>query len=172
MLTKAIGAGVELCDNWAVSIDRFKDYREPPWSQNQYEFSKQYWAVLSARLAFVILFQVSLLSCGNFSHRNIIIDGLKCTGQSSSWPMELFCLQIPSSRCLHPACWGSVGCSTGPPFAALWLPQQLFPLPSWKGSPTACLAPSISRDPQNTPGSWTFHLSGLCQLLYSQGHHL
>uniref|UniRef100_A0A669QSD9 Anoctamin n=1 Tax=Phasianus colchicus TaxID=9054 RepID=A0A669QSD9_PHACC len=36
---------------------RFKDYREPPWSQNQYEFSKQYWAVLSARLAFVILFQ-------------------------------------------------------------------------------------------------------------------
>uniref|UniRef100_A0A8B9IMU6 Anoctamin n=1 Tax=Anser cygnoides TaxID=8845 RepID=A0A8B9IMU6_ANSCY len=36
---------------------RFKDYREPPWSPNQYEFSKQYWAVLSARLAFVILFQ-------------------------------------------------------------------------------------------------------------------
>ncbi|XP_028940166.1 anoctamin-2-like, partial [Antrostomus carolinensis] len=36
---------------------RFKDYREPPWSQNQYEFSKEYWAVLSARLAFVILFQ-------------------------------------------------------------------------------------------------------------------
>lgn len=37
---------------------RFKDYREPPWSENQYEFSKQYWAVLSARLAFVIIFQV------------------------------------------------------------------------------------------------------------------
>ncbi|KAJ6668442.1 hypothetical protein lerEdw1_011924 [Lerista edwardsae] len=36
---------------------RFKDYREPPWSENQYEFSKQYWAVLSARLAFVIIFQ-------------------------------------------------------------------------------------------------------------------
>uniref|UniRef100_A0A8C0EDN1 Anoctamin n=1 Tax=Bubo bubo TaxID=30461 RepID=A0A8C0EDN1_BUBBB len=40
-----------------VLFCRFKDYREPPWSQNQYEFSKQYWAVLSARLAFVILFQ-------------------------------------------------------------------------------------------------------------------
>ncbi|NXY81888.1 ANO2 protein, partial [Alcedo cyanopectus] len=40
-----------------VLFCRFKDYREPPWSQHQYEFSKQYWAVLSARLAFVILFQ-------------------------------------------------------------------------------------------------------------------
>ncbi|XP_021249264.1 anoctamin-2 isoform X1 [Numida meleagris] len=40
-----------------VLFCRFKDYREPPWSQNQYEFSKQYWAVLSARLAFIILFQ-------------------------------------------------------------------------------------------------------------------
>ncbi|NWI14206.1 ANO2 protein, partial [Crypturellus soui] len=40
-----------------VLFCRFKDYRDPPWSQNPYEFSKQYWAVLSARLAFVILFQ-------------------------------------------------------------------------------------------------------------------
>ncbi|XP_061438593.1 anoctamin-2 isoform X2 [Rhineura floridana] len=40
-----------------VSFCRFKDYREPPWSENQYEFSKQYWSVLSARLAFVIIFQ-------------------------------------------------------------------------------------------------------------------
>ncbi|XP_066040726.1 anoctamin-2 [Chamaea fasciata] len=40
-----------------VSFCRFKDYREPPWSPHQYELSKQYWAVLSARLAFVILFQ-------------------------------------------------------------------------------------------------------------------
>ena len=41
------------------SLGRFKDYREPPWAPNPYEFSKQYWAVLSARLAFVIVFQVS-----------------------------------------------------------------------------------------------------------------
>uniref|UniRef100_A0A8C0H1I5 Anoctamin n=1 Tax=Chelonoidis abingdonii TaxID=106734 RepID=A0A8C0H1I5_CHEAB len=40
-----------------VVFCRYKDYREPPWSPNQYEFSKQYWSVLSARLAFVILFQ-------------------------------------------------------------------------------------------------------------------
>uniref|UniRef100_A0A087Y4Z4 Anoctamin n=1 Tax=Poecilia formosa TaxID=48698 RepID=A0A087Y4Z4_POEFO len=36
---------------------RYKDYREPPWSSDAYQFSKQYWSVLSARLAFVILFQ-------------------------------------------------------------------------------------------------------------------
>ncbi|XP_012863966.1 anoctamin-2, partial [Echinops telfairi] len=40
-----------------VHFCRFKDYREPPWATNAYEFSKQYWAVLSARLAFVIIFQ-------------------------------------------------------------------------------------------------------------------
>lgn len=37
---------------------RYKDYREPPWSPDAYAFSKQYWCVLAARLAFVILFQV------------------------------------------------------------------------------------------------------------------
>uniref|UniRef100_A0AAZ3SHX1 Anoctamin n=1 Tax=Oncorhynchus tshawytscha TaxID=74940 RepID=A0AAZ3SHX1_ONCTS len=36
---------------------RYKDYREPPWSAEAYQFSKTYWAVLAARLAFVILFQ-------------------------------------------------------------------------------------------------------------------
>lgn len=41
------------------SLPRFKDYREPPWAPNPYEFSKQYWSILSARLAFVIIFQVS-----------------------------------------------------------------------------------------------------------------
>uniref|UniRef100_A0A674DYZ5 Anoctamin n=1 Tax=Salmo trutta TaxID=8032 RepID=A0A674DYZ5_SALTR len=35
----------------------YKDYREPPWSAEAYQFSKTYWAVLAARLAFVILFQ-------------------------------------------------------------------------------------------------------------------
>uniref|UniRef100_A0A8C4RPA2 Anoctamin n=1 Tax=Erpetoichthys calabaricus TaxID=27687 RepID=A0A8C4RPA2_ERPCA len=38
-------------------ICRYKDYREPPWSTNAYEFSKQYWSVLAIRLAFVIVFQ-------------------------------------------------------------------------------------------------------------------
>ncbi|XP_058511855.1 anoctamin-2 isoform X2 [Ochotona princeps] len=40
-----------------VQFCRFKDYREPPWAPNAYEFSRQYWSVLSARLAFVIIFQ-------------------------------------------------------------------------------------------------------------------
>ncbi|KAJ8249850.1 hypothetical protein COCON_G00230660 [Conger conger] len=40
-----------------VAYCRYKDYREPPWSSQAYQFSKQYWSVLAARLAFVILFQ-------------------------------------------------------------------------------------------------------------------
>ncbi|KAJ8002409.1 hypothetical protein DPEC_G00158590, partial [Dallia pectoralis] len=35
----------------------YKDYRDPPWSVQPYTFSKQYWSVLAARLAFVIFFQ-------------------------------------------------------------------------------------------------------------------
>ncbi|XP_047246135.1 anoctamin-2b isoform X3 [Girardinichthys multiradiatus] len=44
-------------DHGDVTVCRYKDYREPPWSPDAYQFSKQYWCVLSARLAFVILFQ-------------------------------------------------------------------------------------------------------------------
>lgn len=42
---------------------RYKDYREPPWSEHKYDISKDFWAVLAARLAFVIVFQVCE-SCG------------------------------------------------------------------------------------------------------------
>ncbi|KAG7270818.1 hypothetical protein CRUP_037152 [Coryphaenoides rupestris] len=41
----------------ADAVTVYKDYREPPWSIEAYQFSKQYWCVLAARLAFVILFQ-------------------------------------------------------------------------------------------------------------------
>uniref|UniRef100_A0A8C2ZW44 Anoctamin n=1 Tax=Cyclopterus lumpus TaxID=8103 RepID=A0A8C2ZW44_CYCLU len=41
----------------SITVCRYKDYREPPWSSDAYTFSKQYWCVLAARLAFVILFQ-------------------------------------------------------------------------------------------------------------------
>ncbi|XP_072309610.1 anoctamin-2b [Eucyclogobius newberryi] len=44
-------------DHGDISVCRYKDYREPPWSPEAYHFSKQYWCVLAARLAFVILFQ-------------------------------------------------------------------------------------------------------------------
>ncbi|XP_056137543.1 anoctamin-1 [Lampris incognitus] len=40
-----------------VSVCRYKDYRDPPWVPDAYTFSKQYWSVLAARLAFVIFFQ-------------------------------------------------------------------------------------------------------------------
>ncbi|KAJ8272334.1 hypothetical protein COCON_G00111930 [Conger conger] len=40
-----------------VEICRYKDYREPPWSPTPYEISKEFWAVLAVRLAFVIVFQ-------------------------------------------------------------------------------------------------------------------
>ncbi|XP_030644086.1 anoctamin-1 [Chanos chanos] len=42
---------------YEVEICRYKDYREPPWSPTPYEISKEFWAVLAARLAFVIVFQ-------------------------------------------------------------------------------------------------------------------
>ncbi|XP_042190965.1 anoctamin-2 [Callorhinchus milii] len=40
-----------------VKVCRYKDYREPPWSEDAYDYSKEYWAILAARLAFVIIFQ-------------------------------------------------------------------------------------------------------------------
>ncbi|XP_068170158.1 anoctamin-2 isoform X2 [Antennarius striatus] len=40
-----------------VSLCRYKDYRDPPWEPDAYTFSKQYWSVLAAKLAFVIFFQ-------------------------------------------------------------------------------------------------------------------
>uniref|UniRef100_A0A3P8PZ85 Anoctamin n=1 Tax=Astatotilapia calliptera TaxID=8154 RepID=A0A3P8PZ85_ASTCA len=42
---------------YPVVICRYKDYREPPWSNTPYELSKEFWAVLAVRLAFVIVFQ-------------------------------------------------------------------------------------------------------------------
>uniref|UniRef100_A0A8C6LYM8 Anoctamin n=1 Tax=Nothobranchius furzeri TaxID=105023 RepID=A0A8C6LYM8_NOTFU len=42
---------------YPVEVCRYKDYREPPWSPSPYEISKEFWAVLAVRLAFVIVFQ-------------------------------------------------------------------------------------------------------------------
>lgn len=41
---------------------RYRDYRAPPWSSVPYEFTLQFWHVLAARLAFIIVFEV----CQNF----------------------------------------------------------------------------------------------------------
>ncbi|KAK2832346.1 hypothetical protein Q7C36_015808 [Tachysurus vachellii] len=45
-------------------VCRYKDYREPPWSSQPYQFSKQYWSILAARLGFVILFQNLVMFLG------------------------------------------------------------------------------------------------------------
>ncbi|KAM7015670.1 anoctamin-1a [Tautogolabrus adspersus] len=51
---------------YKVDICRYKDYREPPWSSSQYELSKEFWAILAARLAFVILFQNVVMLMSDF----------------------------------------------------------------------------------------------------------
>uniref|UniRef100_UPI0037E7E5E4 anoctamin-2 n=1 Tax=Semicossyphus pulcher TaxID=241346 RepID=UPI0037E7E5E4 len=40
-----------------ISMCRYKDYRDPPWDPDPYSYSKQYWSMLAAKLAFVIFFQ-------------------------------------------------------------------------------------------------------------------
>ncbi|XP_021525389.2 anoctamin-1 isoform X1 [Aotus nancymaae] len=51
---------------YEVRICRYKDYREPPWSENKYDISKDFWAVLAARLAFVIVFQNLVMFMSDF----------------------------------------------------------------------------------------------------------
>ncbi|XP_048118745.1 anoctamin-1a isoform X1 [Alosa alosa] len=53
-----LGYKVELC--------RYKDYRDPPWSDTPYEFSREFWAILAARLAFVIIFQNAVMMMSDF----------------------------------------------------------------------------------------------------------
>uniref|UniRef100_A0A672L725 Anoctamin n=1 Tax=Sinocyclocheilus grahami TaxID=75366 RepID=A0A672L725_SINGR len=36
---------------------RYRDYRAPPWSPEPYDFTLQFWHVLAARLAFIIVFE-------------------------------------------------------------------------------------------------------------------
>ncbi|XP_078271613.1 anoctamin-3 isoform X2 [Rhinoraja longicauda] len=36
---------------------RYRDYRAPPWDPNRYEVTLQFWHVLAARLAFIIVFE-------------------------------------------------------------------------------------------------------------------
>ncbi|XP_035538126.1 anoctamin-1a [Morone saxatilis] len=51
---------------YKVETCRYKDYREPPWSSTPYELSKEFWAVLAARLAFVIVFQNVVMLMSDF----------------------------------------------------------------------------------------------------------
>ncbi|KAM4744042.1 anoctamin-1a isoform 2-T2 [Anableps anableps] len=49
-----------------VKVCRYKDYREPPWSSTPYELSKEFWAILAVRLAFVIVFQNVVMLMSDF----------------------------------------------------------------------------------------------------------
>ncbi|XP_075694076.1 anoctamin-1 isoform X1 [Rhinoderma darwinii] len=57
-LDQDVGYPVEIC--------RYKDYREPPWSETKYDITKEFWAVLAARLAFVIVFQNLVMFMSDF----------------------------------------------------------------------------------------------------------
>ncbi|XP_014871607.1 anoctamin-1 isoform X1 [Poecilia latipinna] len=52
--------------NFNVKVCRYKDYREPPWSNTPYELSKEFWAILAVRLAFVIVFQNMVMLMSDF----------------------------------------------------------------------------------------------------------
>uniref|UniRef100_A0A3B3YJM6 Anoctamin n=1 Tax=Poecilia mexicana TaxID=48701 RepID=A0A3B3YJM6_9TELE len=52
--------------NFNVKVCRYKDYREPPWSNTPYELSKEFWAILAVRLAFVIVFQNVVMLMSDF----------------------------------------------------------------------------------------------------------
>lgn len=54
---------------------RYKDYRDPPWATDSYTFSKQYWSVLAAKLAFVIFFQVSILLSYSRTYATLSLKG-------------------------------------------------------------------------------------------------
>jgi anoctamin-1 len=43
-----------------VFIFRYADYREPPDASNKYDRTSMYWHILAARLAFVVVFEVSV----------------------------------------------------------------------------------------------------------------
>ncbi|XP_068432273.1 anoctamin-1a [Clinocottus analis] len=51
---------------YKVEICRYKDYRELPLSNTPYELSKEFWAVLAARLAFVVVFQNVVMLMSDF----------------------------------------------------------------------------------------------------------
>ncbi|XP_056268841.1 anoctamin-1a isoform X2 [Pseudoliparis swirei] len=51
---------------YKVDVCRYKDYREPPSSGTPYELSKEFWAILAARLAFVVVFQNVVMLMSDF----------------------------------------------------------------------------------------------------------
>jgi len=46
---------------------RYPDYREPPWAARKYKKTAMFWHVLAARLAFVVVFEVSISLIGSLT---------------------------------------------------------------------------------------------------------
>ncbi|XP_046713044.1 anoctamin-1a isoform X2 [Silurus meridionalis] len=51
---------------YKVDVCRYKDYRDSPWSDTPYELSREFWNILAARLAFVIIFQNVVMLMSDF----------------------------------------------------------------------------------------------------------
>ncbi|XP_078804791.1 anoctamin-3 isoform X2 [Oryzias latipes] len=58
-----VNSSLSVFDMWEVNNSsmsrycRYRDYRAPPWSSVPYKFTLQFWHVLAARLAFIIVFE-------------------------------------------------------------------------------------------------------------------
>lgn len=74
-------------------LSRYKDYRETPWSNTPYDLSKEFWAILACRLAFVIVFQVRCL------HKN---------KPMSLWGFNLFMLKAFYHILLNDCFWSCI----------------------------------------------------------------
>lgn len=70
---------------------RYRDYRAPPWSSEPYEFTLQFWHVLAARLAFIIVFEV----CQCFLLPPLFHLTAKMSGFSSFLVVLVFLICIP-----------------------------------------------------------------------------
>lgn len=49
-----------ICITWFhYLLCRYRDFRNPPWDEDKYAYSEQFWHILAARMAFVVCFEVS-----------------------------------------------------------------------------------------------------------------
>lgn len=44
-------------NNDTVEFCRYRDFRNPPWDEDKYDYSEQFWHILAARMAFVVCFE-------------------------------------------------------------------------------------------------------------------
>uniref|UniRef100_A0A4W5PFI2 Uncharacterized protein n=1 Tax=Hucho hucho TaxID=62062 RepID=A0A4W5PFI2_9TELE len=80
----------DMGERWNVSEEqsrycRYRDYRASPWSPVPYDFTLQFWHVLAARLAFIIVFEVR-------QHTHALSVCLARPGCKTSRYVSLVCL--------------------------------------------------------------------------------